>query len=501
MLFRNAALFLGLAGYAAAQSGPSPYSPIAGYYPLTDQTSSGTGQLEKDQVQKLIEDNIVTPPGKDGNEDCVGFANAEIILDGDASDGPLGGQGSYVRKIPTYIDSISDPYDEMLQYYGGSENPSSGSNFLQRWVKKAYQKRNFLSVTNRGSALFQDAFIPASDPAKDCIGFEEVLKKGLSYGAYLIESYQLMQKAIDEAEDGCIARDNSNFGGPAPCLDGVRAWDQAVAAYVGSLEGTDGNNQLSGDNGKAPYALADKRCRNYRICGPANGANYPQDGSDPKNIPSNINILILTLFSAGQNAAWAGDWELMKLYSRLISNKSAVPLIQGTFRYYYRFSDLEFGPNSFAVSDKELGEGAAFIMPILPKLWACSKKGEKLAVAQTRVDRRRNIQAGTGAPEPPAEGINFLAVQLAFECNYKCLGIKCAEVGELFDGRQPNGEPNEDPPVPPQPGPKPGFVGCDDVDNGSTDYCAKQSGSRKNVCKFYTGSPGVKDRNKLVFQI
>merc|ERR1712241_719335 len=53
------------------------------------------------------------------------------------------------------------------------------------------------------------------------------------------------------------------------------------------------------------------------------------------------------------------------------------PLLQGTYRYYYRLSDLEFGPNSFSTFDKELGEGAAFIFPILPKLWACSTREKK----------------------------------------------------------------------------------------------------------------------------
>jgi len=461
MLFKNAALFLGLVGTAAAQSAAPTSAPIAGYIPRSDALEF----LEKDLIQKELEDLI-------GDETCASFALASDFYET--------GNGSYFKTIPTFSSPKSLPFEEMTKYYGKTD-------FVQIWAKKAIQKRrtNFI----RGNADFKDAFDPPTVPAADaadgkfCVGYEEVLKKGLSYGSTIVEMYQLMQKAIESAKGGCIAQDNSPFGGPARCLDAVKAWDGAAAIYVGSLEGTDGKNDYvttepspstkkTGSYGKAPYALADKRCRNFKNCGPDNGADYPAT-SNPKTITAAANNRILALFAAGSHATWVGDYRLMEGYLRLISNKSAIALIQGTFRYYYRLSNLEFGgTNTYSIFDKELGEGGAFIFPILPKLWACSKKGEKRAYEVSRIENR-------GA------GRDFLALQLAIECNYQCLGITCAEVGTLYDGDDE---------------PKNNYNNCDDESNGSTNVCAKQSGTRKSACKLYVGSPGIKDRNKLKFE-
>merc|ERR1711904_418814 len=111
-----------------------------------------------------------------------------------------------------------------------------------------------------------------------------------------------------------------------------------------------------------------------------------------------------------------------------MGNKIAVPLIQGTFRYYYR------------LSDKEFGEGGAFIFGVLPKLFSCSTRGHKKVEAQTKI----------GGGVAGVSAVNFEDVKLGFECNYRCLGIRCDEIGTLFDGGF--GDP-KDPDVP-----KPGFV-------------------------------------------
>merc|ERR1711935_1036587 len=194
---------------------------------------------------------------------------------------------------------------------------------------------------------------------------------------------------------------------------------------------------------------ADKRCRNYKNCGP---------GLDEftKDVTSNINTKILSLFSAGSLAAWEGDYNQLDKIIRLISNKAAVPFIQGTLRYYWRLSDEE-GLDTFSVLDKEVGEGGAFIFGALPKLWACSSRGVKKAEAQSKI----------GGGIAGVSAVNFQDIKRAFECNYRCLGITCAEVGELYD---------------------------DDDDNGSDSTCAKPNKDTKTKCKLFTGKPGVKNR-------
>jgi len=314
----------------------------------------------------------------------------------------------------------------------------------------------------RGNANFGDAFPTNTAGSGDCVGFEEVLKKGLSYGAQVAELLQLGQQARDEAENGCrYQRDG--------CELAIAAWDAAAAVYVGSLEGADGNNSPSGSYGKAPYALADKRCRNFKNCG-------PDLNEFTKDVTSNINTKILSLFSAGSHAAWNGDYKQLDKYIRLISNKSAVPLIQGTLRYYYRLSDEEFGAGTFSTLDKEVGEGGAFIFGVLPKLWACSSRGVKKAELQSKI----------GGGIAGVSAVNFQDIKLAFECNYRCLGITCEEVGELYDDDDAAD-------------PKPGAEKCDDEDNGSDTTCAKPNKDTKSKCKLFTGKPGVKNRDKLRF--
>jgi len=379
-----------------------------------------------------------------GDESCESFERAQGIYDG---------IGAYWSTIPTYRDSESDSYNEYSKYYGKDD-------WVDIWASKAIKKTR--TNYKRGNANFGEAFPNNTAGSGECVGFEEVLKKGLSYTAQVAELLQLGQKARDEAEGGCrYQRDG--------CELAIRAWDAAAAVYVGSLEGADGNNVASGSYGKAPYALADKRCRNFKNCG-------PDHNEFTKDVTSNINTQILALFGAGSHAAWNGDYTLLDKYIRLISNKVAVPLIQGTFRYYYRLSDEEFGTGTYSVLDKEVGEGGAFIFGVLPKLWACSSRGVKKAELQTKV----------GGEIAGLQAVNFQDVKLAFECNYRCLGITCKDVGELYDDDDAAS-------------PKPGFVGCDDEDNGSDTTCAKPNKDTKTKCKLFTGKPGVKNRDKLRF--
>jgi hypothetical protein len=429
MKFSTAALFLGLAASANAQI-PTPDFPlIAGYFARTDASAF----LNRDLAQQALEDGI-------GDESCESF-------DSLAED--LYNAGNWAD-IPTYKDTESESYNEYSKYYGKDD-------WVDIWASKAIKKTR--TNYKRGNANFGDAFPTSTDGSGGCVGFEEVLKKGLSYTAQVAESLQLGQKARDEAEAGCqFKRDG--------CPRVIEAWDGAAAVYVGSLEGTDGNNDVEGTYGKAPYALADKRCRNYKNCGP--GLD-----EDTKDVTSNINTKILSLFSAGSLAAWEGDYKQLDNYIRLISNKAAVPLIQGTLRYYWRLSNEE-GPNTFSVLDKEVGEGGAFIFGVLPKLWACSSRGAKQAEGQTKI----------GGGIAGVSAVDFQIVKLSFECNYRCLGITCEEVGSLFDG-------DEDP--------KAGATTCNDEENGSDTTCAKPDKDTKSKCKLYTGKPGVKGRDKLRF--
>jgi len=265
-----------------------------------------------------------------------------------------------------------------------------------------------------------------------------------------------MQQAIDLVEGGCVFSDG--------CSDAVQAWDAAAAVMVGAREGTDGNNSASGSYGKSVYGLADKRCPQYGTCGPNGGID--------KSKPATINSKILAYFAEGQQATYAGIVSQMKEAKRSISEKSSVPFLQGTLRYAWKQSTANSGGD---VSDKTVGEGAAFSVGVTAKLWACSTKGYNKAFRQMQV----------GGNFSGKRTIDFNAVKLAFECNYRCMGVTCAEVGDFIDGN-----PIDSPKV----------RTCNDDENGSSAGLAKgckrgTNKARRQVCRKFTGRPGIEGRD------
>jgi hypothetical protein len=96
--------------------------------------------------------------------------------------------------------------------------------------------------------------------------------------------------------------------------DSASAWDEAVAYYVGSLEGTDGKG-----DGVLLYDLADKQCINFRTCG---------EYSNSPTGTSSINIQVMRAFKAGQNDLRTGQCDAARLRKEEIETLMAVPLIQ-----------------------------------------------------------------------------------------------------------------------------------------------------------------------------
>jgi hypothetical protein len=122
----------------------------------------------------------------------------------------------------------------------------------------------------------------------------------------------------------------------------VHAWDEAVAFYSGSTLFGTGVNPSS--PGILQYALADKRCKNFRTCA---------DGFEGA---SAVNQHIWQLFARGRNAVReAGGLTGSELLIKCaiaedsmdkIAALSLIPFIQGTLRYLDQTSP----------SSKEAGE-------------------------------------------------------------------------------------------------------------------------------------------------
>jgi len=207
------------------------------------------------------------------------------------------------------------------------------------------------------------------------------------------------EDAIDDCTNGDLT---ANAGSSGP----VHAWDEGVGFYVGSImkpEDITGAQISSLDSkGKLAYTLGNKRCKNFKTCGPDGNELYGE---------ANANIKLMDLFKAGQHKLLVGKCaDVVPIKDKIVSQMT-VPLVQGSLRYAYKMAALSGGA-------KERAEGAIFAAAVLPQVHACS------ATAAKTIYDNMNINGGT---------VDFNAVKSAFEGCYSAMGIKCSEVGGLWN--------------------------------------------------------------------
>jgi hypothetical protein len=213
-------------------------------------------------------------------------------------------------------------------------------------------------------------------------GKEQIIKKATAYITIWMEVVVKMEEALALCgQEG--ATDH---------------WDQAVAFYTGSLEGDDGSG-----SGKLVYALADKRCSNFKTCG---------ENGDDTGGTSQVNMKIFESFLHGQGHLTKGECEEAKADKEIIETQMHIPLIQGTLRYAWKTDNEPY-------SEKAEAEGTVFALAVVPAVYACdADAGNKIA---------ENMQVGQSGTA------GFQNVKSAFESTYKCLGIGGMEVGGLYD--------------------------------------------------------------------
>merc|ERR1711865_769687 len=130
-------------------------------------------------------------------------------------------------------------------------------------------------------------------------------------------------------------------------------------------------------------------------------------------------------FTLGQAKLLSGDCISVQAIKDQIVDYMSVPLVQGALRYAYKVDKLSGG-------DKEKAEMVAFTGAILPRVAACS-------VTDAATIRSNMFIDGTVSS-------GFSAVKQAFENNYACMGITCAQIGGLMlnDGYYDGASPCED---------------------------------------------------------
>merc|ERR1711904_23304 len=229
----------------------------------------------------------------------------------------------------------------------------------------------------------------------------QIAKKTSAYMNVWMYVIREFEDAIDDCKAGCI---NCND-------DPVHAWDEGVAFYTGTLEGTDGSG-----SGKMIYALADKRCKNFGTCSGSTHSSY-------------VNEALFVQFTKGKIALQQGKCADVAPIKKLIVELMSIPLVQGSLRYAYKVAELQGG-------SKEFAEGAAFSAAILPRVHACDASAAKVISDNMNMEIAESARMSAG----------FGPVKKAFESVYECLGITCASVGglilegaEYYPGAEPCG--------------------------------------------------------------
>ena len=234
-------------------------------------------------------------------------------------------------------------------------------------------------------------------------GMAEVVREeiGMKVMVYTITAQYVMHEFEDAIGD-------CNIGTPEANADGVHAWDEGVAFFVGSLPGP----TAADSSGKLFYALGDKRCQNYGTCATEDANGMLTVGT------SSVNTRLIEAFNAGlvKLSGDAPDCDAAAEYIPVITSLMNIPLMQGMLRYAYK-ADPEGG----AGGAKEQAEGYAFWYAIAPRLDTCDSAAAK---------RIADAMSITASPAVPG---GFAAVLADAQSMYECLGITQADMGGLID--------------------------------------------------------------------
>ena len=229
---------------------------------------------------------------------------------------------------------------------------------------------------------------------------KEAIQKGIVYLNVFPYVIWEMQDQVNDCNAGTLTNNDD---------DSVHAWDEAVAFYAGS---TVGESYGTSTTGKLQFALADKRCGNFKTC-----TNGFSGGSQ-------VNADILALFNAGKEAARTGvaangDCDTLDTLMDKISALSLVPFVQGVMRYLYKTKSV--------ASAKEAGELWAFATAVLPFV------NEVDSVAAEKLYQR--AWAGdfsANSYEDIKSGIESTLTRLGAGDGVGL--VTCSMVGDLYDG-------------------------------------------------------------------
>ena len=188
-------------------------------------------------------------------------------------------------------------------------------------------------------------------------------------------------------------------------VDGQENWDRSAALYIGSKEGTTGD-----DRGLFLHQLADDLCMEFRTCS--------SNGISAAGL-AYVNEKVLETLSLGKTFFQDRQCDNLKTARTAIVGHMTVPLIQGLLKHVYMRSA---GINTDVMAAKS----AAYAAAIAPLLYDCDPDSASIVMANS----------GVGATT-----IDFALVKSTVESQYKCLGVTCTRVGGFTEEDSTNYRP------------------------------------------------------------
>ena len=331
-----------------------------------------------------------------------------------------------VLKLTSGCDTTSNAYDIWLE--GQNSAKSSAMRKISAFASGAatkgasasvpYKDNKYIAIMNKywkskgldehtwGYDMIKAAFDGTTVTGNSDLNFgtvgrdfrKEAIQKGIVYLNVFPYVIWEMQDQVNDCNAGTLTNNDDNS---------VHAWDEAVAFYAGS---TVGESYGTSETGKLQFALADKRCGNFKTC-----TNGFSGGSQ-------VNADILALFNTGKEAARTGedgDCDTLDSLMDKISALSLVPFVQGVMRYLYKTKSV--------ASAKEAGELWAFATAVLPFV------NEVDSVAAEKLYQR--AWAGdfsTNSYEDIKSGIESTLTRLGAGDGVGL--VTCSMIGDLYDG-------------------------------------------------------------------
>ena len=272
------------------------FDPIAGYAPGSDVTEHNKIDLDQAAMEAALSD------GYDWTTATKWYAEGGNSLSKGSFRTMKGFSTGAQSKM--YDGCPGCPYKHYKQFY----DYYGDFDYADKWVSAALAGTDMSFSSGKHGP---NAFSTLGDAAR-----KEAVKKGTAYMNVWMYAVREFEDAIDDCTS-CTSECNEfsvNSGS-------VHAWDEGVAFYAGSLEGTEvGGNSA----GKLVYRLAEKRCANFGTCGPSGTAT---SGT------SAVNLALFPLFAEGARLLERGECSLVRPIVNQIISLMTVPLVQGSLRY------------------------------------------------------------------------------------------------------------------------------------------------------------------------